>query len=70
MDDKSTVYSDPSDVEAVDGDVKVEGPDDVRVTLTADAAMETSERLLSGAFKARGQKRMHNHPHKPQNQRP
>lgn len=65
MVDKGSVYSDPSEVEAVDGDVKVEGPDDVRVILTADAAEETSDRLLTGAFKARGQKRLRNNPHQP-----
>ena len=55
MNDK-TVYEEPSDVEAKDGVVSVEGPDAVDVKLTPDAAAETSDRLLSGSMKAQGQK--------------
>ena len=55
MDDK-TIYEDPSDVEADDGIVSVDGPDAVDVKLTPDAAAETSHRLLKGAMKAQGQK--------------
>jgi hypothetical protein len=64
MSDKAKVYSDASEVEAVEGDVKVDGPDNVHVLLTAEAAEETSDRLLSGAFKARGQRRMEKFPHR------
>ncbi len=49
------IYDTPSDVTARDGVVKVEGPDHVNVRLTTDAAVETSDRLLHGAMKARGQ---------------
>jgi len=52
-DDK--IYAEPSDVSADDGVVSVKGPDAVDVRMTADAADETSERLLFGALKARGQ---------------
>lgn len=55
MNDK-TIYKDPSDVEAEDGIVSVDGPDHVDVKLTPDAAAETSHRLLRGAMKAQGQK--------------
>jgi len=61
---RDTVYDEPSDVQAVEGSVEVDGPDAVDVALTPDAAEETSERLLEGAFKARGQKRMDEYPHK------
>ena len=54
MDD--TVYDQPSDVDAVDGEVVVKGPDAVDIRLTPPAAEETSERLLSAAMKARGQR--------------
>lgn len=50
------IYDDPSDVDAEGGVVKVVGPDDVDVRLTPDAADETSERLATGALKARGQR--------------
>ena len=50
------IYSKPSDVTAEDGVVNVDGPDAVDVGLTPDAAEETSDRLLEGAMKARGQK--------------
>jgi hypothetical protein len=62
---KDEVYSDPSDVKAVEGNVDVDGPDAVDVTMTPEAAEETSERLLGQALKARGQRRMKNNPHQP-----
>ena len=52
---KSKVYDEPSSVKAEEGCVVVEGPDDVDVRLTPDAAEETSNRLLEGSMKARGQ---------------
>ncbi|WP_114951824.1 hypothetical protein [Sphingosinicella terrae] len=45
----------PSDVAAEDGDVIVEGPDGVAVTLTAEAAEETGRRMLRAARDARRQ---------------
>ena len=53
---RKQIYSKPSDVTAEDGVVNVDGPDAVDVSLTPDAAMETSERLLEGAMTAQGQK--------------
>ncbi len=50
------VYQEPSQVTAEDGVVSVKGPDHVDVKMTADAADETSDRLLHGALQARGQK--------------
>ena len=49
------VYDEPSSVEAEDGEVHVEGPDGVAVSLTPGAAIETSERLFMGGVKAQGQ---------------
>jgi hypothetical protein len=54
MDDK--VYTEPSKVEAEDGNVIVDGPDGVALRLTPDAAIETSDRLLWGAAEAQGQR--------------
>ena len=51
-----TVYDEPSDVDAEDGIVVLKGPDSVDVRLTPDAAEETSDRLNTGAMKARGQR--------------
>lgn len=50
------IYTKASDVTAGEGVVNVDGPDAVDVRLTPDAAEETSDRLLEGAMKARGQK--------------
>ncbi len=50
------IYTEASSVTAKDGAVVVDGPDSVDVQLTPDAAEETSDRLLEGAMKARGQK--------------
>lgn len=61
--DKNTIYDEPSRVSAVDGVVEIDGPDAVDVALTPEAAEETSERLLSGAVKAAGQRRLRDYPH-------
>ena len=58
------IYHQPSSVTAEDGDVLVLGPDDVNVVLDPDAAEETSNRLLEGSMKARGQRHLRNYPHK------
>ena len=49
------IYDEASDVDAESGSVVVKGPDGVDVRLTPRAAEDTSERLLEGAMKARGQ---------------
>ena len=49
------IYDEPSEVLARDGRVVVKGPDAVDVDLTAEAAEETSNRLLEASMKARGQ---------------
>ena len=63
--DDDTIYDEPSEVEAVDGVVKVDGPDAVDVNLTPEAAVEVSDRLLRQSFKARGQKRLAKEVHRP-----
>ena len=65
MTEKKALFDQPSDVEAVEGRVEVDGPDAVDVALTPEAAEETSDRLLSGALKARGQARLKGHVHRP-----
>ncbi|HET6942554.1 MAG TPA: hypothetical protein VFH89_10360 [Sphingomicrobium sp.] len=51
-----TIYDEAGEVEAEDGVVCLKGPDAVDVRMTPDAAEETSERLNTGAMKARGQR--------------
>ena len=65
MTEKKPIYDEPSKVEAAGGSVEVDGPDQVDVAMTPDAAEETSERLLRQSFKARGQKRLDRLPHRP-----
>jgi hypothetical protein len=50
-------FSKPSEVIAEKGRVLVDGPDDVNVALTPQAALETGERLIDEAAKAAGQAR-------------
>lgn len=50
------IYDEPSTVIAEEGCVVMEGPNDLHIGLTPDAAEETSNRLLEEAMKARGQK--------------
>jgi hypothetical protein len=52
------IYHEPSDVRAVDGEVEVDGPDAVDVTLSPEAAEETSDRLFKEATRAAGQRRL------------
>lgn len=56
--DQRTVYDQPSRVKAEDGAVCMDGPGELDVSLTPEAAEETSERLTSEAVKARGQRRL------------
>jgi len=60
-----TVHTEASKVTANEGTVAQQGPDQVDVQLTPEAAQETSDRLLEGAMKAKGQKRLKNQPHRP-----
>jgi hypothetical protein len=52
----SRIHDTPSEVNAKDGDVHITGPGGVVVSLTPDAAAETSDRLLDGAARAQGQR--------------
>ena len=65
MTNDDEIYREASEVEAVDGNVEVDGPDSVDVTLTPEAAEETSDRLLKEAARAAGQRRLKDLPHKP-----
>ena len=53
MDNK--LHDEPSEVQADEGEVLVDGPNGVSVSLTPEAALETSDRLVEGAIKAKGQ---------------
>ena len=55
MSEDDKIYDQPSEILAEDGCVQVTGPDAVDVRLTPEAAEETSNRLLEGSMKARGQ---------------
>jgi hypothetical protein len=59
------IYDEASDVEAIDGNVEVDGPDAVDVTMTPEAAEETSDRLFKEAARATGQRRLKSMPHQP-----
>ena len=66
MTPKSPIFSEPSDVQAVDGAVELDGPNDVDIAMTPEAAEETSDRLSIEAVKARGQRRLGGMIHRPQ----
>ena len=64
--EKPIVYDEPSNVDAVDGCVTLDGPDAVDIAMTPEAAEETSDRLAEHAAKAAGQRRLRNYPHRGQ----
>lgn len=64
MSDK-VIHDEPSSVDALDGHVRAEGPDDVDVRMTPEAAEETADRLTDQAVVARGQRRLKDLPRQP-----
>lgn len=58
------IYDNASDVKAREGVVEVDGPDQVDVKMTPEAAEQTSERLSDEAVVARGQRRLKRLPHR------
>lgn len=58
-------YSRPSDVIAEDGKVLMDGPDNVNVAMTPEAAAETGARLIDQAARAAGQLREAQIDHRP-----
>ena len=53
---KHELYDDASKVNAEGGEVSVDGPDGVAVSLTPEAAVETGGRLIDAAAEAAGQR--------------
>lgn len=58
-------FNKPSEVVAEKGRVLVDGPDDVDLALTPEAALEMGERLIDEAAKAAGQARVEKLDHRP-----
>ena len=50
------VFDEASKVDAEEGVVLIDGPGGIEVTLTPEAAIETSNRLLDAGMKANGQR--------------
>lgn len=57
-------YDEATLVTARDGEVTLDGPDGVDVTVTPEAAEQTADNLIDGALKARGQRRLKDLPRK------
>jgi hypothetical protein len=62
---KKIIYEQPSKVSADEGTVVMDGPDEVDVQLSPEAAEETADRLTDEAVVARGQRRLRGLLHKP-----
>ncbi len=62
---RDKLYNEATDVTAKDGEVILDGPDQVDVKVTPEAAEETADNLIEGAVKARGQRRLKGLPHQP-----
>lgn len=59
------VYDEATKVTAKDGKVILDGPDNVDVQVTPEAAEASAENLVEGAVQARGQRRLKDLPHQP-----
>ena len=66
--DKSKIFDEPSSVTAKEGEVRVDGPDGVNVSLTPEAALESGERLIEEAATAAGQRWLRELPHHEQDE--
>jgi chemotaxis response regulator CheB len=55
---KHPLFDDASQVAADGGEVIVDGPDGVAVSLTPEAAIETGEKLQDKGLEAAGQRRL------------
>ncbi len=53
--DPVAAHREASDVVAEEGNIIIEGPDGVAVTMSPDAAEETARRLLRAVSEARGE---------------
>jgi hypothetical protein len=51
-------YNEPGDVTAYEGQVVVQGPGNLAIALTPDAALKLSDRLFMAASEVRGQRFM------------
>ena len=49
-------YDEPGEASAEDGHVVMDGPDGIAITLTADAAVTTGQRLIEAGETARRQR--------------
>ena len=62
---RDKLYDEATDVSAKDGEVILDGPDEVDVKITPEAAEETADNLIEGAVEVRGQRRLKDLPHRP-----
>jgi hypothetical protein len=51
------LFTEPSEVHVIDGEVIVDGPDGAHYSTTPQAAAKTSARLLEAAVRAQGHRR-------------
>jgi hypothetical protein len=56
------LFDEATEIQAVDGEVQLDGPDGVDVALTPEAAEETADRLFRASAKAAGQRRLKDYP--------
>lgn len=66
MGKNTELFDEATKVTAEDGEVVLDGPDGVDVKLTPEAAEQTSDSLLEGAMKARGQRMLTDDPRRPE----
>ena len=62
---RDRLYDEATEVTAEEGNVVLDGPDDVDVIVTPEAAEKTADNLIEGVSKARGQRRLKTLPHRP-----
>jgi hypothetical protein len=60
------LFDEATKIQAVDGEVQLDGPDGVDVALTPEAAEETADRMFRASAEAAGQRKLKGYPHQPE----
>ena len=62
---RKELFDEATEIQAVDGEVELDGPDGVNGALTPEAAEETADRMFRASAEAAGQRKLKSEPDRP-----